>query len=88
MNFVCSAGPFRQLDMRPKAIGDECLTDLRGWLGLGRAVAFRRYSDRYVGEEDEARRAGSGLWAGFFDHPGCYRAQLRGTECKDVLPTN
>ncbi len=52
----------------------------------GRAVAFRRYSERYVGEEDEARRAGAGLWAGAFEHPGCWRAKLRGNECKDALP--
>lgn len=54
----------------------------------GRAVAFRRYSDRYIVEEDEARRTGAGLWAGTFEHPGCWRAQLRGDECQDELPTN
>lgn len=51
----------------------------------GRAVAFRRYSTRYVAEEDEARRAGHGMWAGTFEHPGCWRAQLRGYVCMDSL---
>ncbi|MGE5267075.1 MAG: thermonuclease family protein [Deltaproteobacteria bacterium] len=55
---------------------------------LGRVVAFRRYSDRYIVEEDEARRAGAGLSAGTFEHPGCWRAQLRGDECQDELPSN
>lgn len=54
----------------------------------GRAAAFRRYSDRYVVEENEARRTGVGVWSGVFEHPGCWRAQMRGTECKEVLSTN
>jgi endonuclease YncB( thermonuclease family) len=54
----------------------------------GRAVAFRRYSTRYVTEEDEARRAHLGLWAGTFEHPGCWRAHKRGDECQDHLPAN
>jgi endonuclease YncB( thermonuclease family) len=53
----------------------------------GRSVAFRRYSERYVAEEDEAQRAGAGLWAGTFEHPGCWRAQLRGNKCQDALPS-
>ncbi len=52
----------------------------------GRAVAFRRYSDRYIGEEDAARASKTGLWAGTFEHPGCYRAHRRGDECQDLLP--
>ena len=54
----------------------------------GRAVAFRRYSMRYVVEEDAARASRTGLWQGSFEHPGCWRAQLRGSQCKDALPTN
>jgi endonuclease YncB( thermonuclease family) len=54
----------------------------------GRAVAFRRYSESYVAEEDEARRSRAGLWQGAFEHPGCWRAQLRGTECQDALPSD
>ena len=54
----------------------------------GRAVAFRRYSTRYVAEEDQARMAKLGLWAGTFEHPGCWRAQQRGDDCRDQLPTN
>jgi endonuclease YncB( thermonuclease family) len=62
--------------------------DLNGELvRLGRAVAFRRYSERYVAEEDEARRSSAGLWASTFEHPGCHRAQLRGQECQDQLPS-
>ena len=52
----------------------------------GVAVAFRRYSGRYVAEENQALAARAGLWAGEFEHPGCYRAQRRGRPCVDVLP--
>jgi endonuclease YncB( thermonuclease family) len=52
----------------------------------GRAVAFRRYSLRYVAEEDEARTLKAGLWAGSFDHPGCWRTKQRGDQCRDTLP--
>ncbi len=47
-------------------------------------MAFRRNSERYVGEEDEARASGVDLWAGAFDHPGCWRAKLRGDACQDA----
>lgn len=30
----------------------------------GHALAFRRYSDRFLPEEDRARAAGAGMWAG------------------------
>jgi endonuclease YncB( thermonuclease family) len=35
----------------------------------GWALAYRRYSTDYVNEEDEARAAGVGLWAGGFMPP-------------------
>ena len=50
-----------------------------------------RLDDRspdYAAAENEARRARAGLWAGTFEHPGCWRAQQRGNECRDRLPTN
>jgi len=40
----------------------------RGW-----ALAFVRYSHAYVGEEDRARRAKRGLWAGEFEKPWEWR---------------
>lgn len=42
----------------------------------GWALAFRRYSDRYVGEEKQAQRASAGLWAGTFDPPWEWRAGI------------
>lgn len=42
----------------------------------GWALAFRRYSERYVGEEDQAKRANAGLWAGTFDAPWEWRAGI------------
>lgn len=40
----------------------------------GWALAFRRYSLRYVAEEDAARSAGAGIWAGSFTAPWDFRA--------------
>ena len=43
----------------------------------GAAVAFRRFSARYVADEEAARAAGSGLWSGRFEVPADFRAQHR-----------
>ena len=49
--------------------------DLGGELvRLGWAVDFRRYSKgSYAGQEQEAREAGRGLWAGKFELPALWR---------------
>ena len=39
----------------------------------GWAVAYRRYSRAYVRDEDAARLAGRGLWAGVFQMPWDWR---------------
>jgi len=39
----------------------------------GAATAYRRYSTRYVAEEEAARQAGLGLWRGAFDRPEDHR---------------
>lgn len=44
----------------------------QGW-----AIAFRRFGEDYVAQEDQARRAGRGLWAGSFEAPSDYRRRLR-----------
>ena len=43
----------------------------------GLAVAFRRYSDKYVANEERARAAKRGLWAGTFEMPWDYRERRR-----------
>ncbi len=43
----------------------------------GFAVAYRRYSNDYVGEENEARAARRGIWAGDFEPPERYRRDDR-----------
>lgn len=40
----------------------------------GWALAFRRYSEAYVGVEGDAARAGRGLWSGRFEEPWAWRA--------------
>lgn len=52
-------------------VGD---TDVNAWLvEQGWAVAYRRYSVEYVPQEDRARAAGRGIWAGPFDEPEAWR---------------
>lgn len=50
-------------------------TDLnRVMVGLGYAVAFRRYSTDYVSAEESAKVNRRGLWAGIFQMPADYRS--------------
>jgi endonuclease YncB( thermonuclease family) len=46
---------------------------------LGWAIAYRKHSLDYVGEEVEARNAGRGLWQGKFENPEAWRAAHRDT---------
>jgi endonuclease YncB( thermonuclease family) len=39
----------------------------------GQAVAYRKYSMRYVPAEEAARAAGAGVWSTEFDIPWNYR---------------
>ena len=43
----------------------------------GFATAYRRYSNDYVDEENEARAARRGIWAGEFESPEAYRRDDR-----------
>ena len=48
--------------------------DLNAWLvSQGHALAYRRYSMRYVEQEEEAKAAGRGVWAGKFVAPWDWR---------------
>lgn len=50
-------------------------TELNAWLVReGLALAFVRYSSKYLKEEKEAREAKRGLWAGTFQAPWDWRA--------------
>ena len=50
--------------------------DLGAWLvSEGLALAYRRYSEVYIGQEDAARAARRGVWAGIFVPPWDWRAQ-------------
>ncbi|MBO0345255.1 thermonuclease family protein [Roseibium limicola] len=44
---------------------------------MGQALAYRKYSRRYIGDEMAARAAKRGLWAGVFDEPWAYRQGKR-----------
>ena len=48
--------------------------DLNGWLVRnGYALAYRRYSERYIAEEEDARAEGAGMHAGDFVPPWDWR---------------
>ena len=53
-------------------------TNLNAWMvAQGWAVAFRKYGIDYIAQEDEARIASRGMWAGSFDMPWNWRARNR-----------
>jgi endonuclease YncB( thermonuclease family) len=52
----------------------------------GLAVAYRRYSNAYVDEENEARAARRGVWAGEFTPPDQWRRDDRSAS-RDTAPT-
>ena len=53
-------------------------TDLNGWVvEQGWALAYRRYSARYAPQEDRAKAAHPGLWAGQFVPPWAWRRGQR-----------
>lgn len=55
--------------------------DLNGWLvAQGHALAYRRYSKRYVVQERAARDAGRGIWQGRFVKPWRWRRGERLSE--------
>lgn len=49
-------------------------TDLNRWMVFqGHALAYRQYSTRYLLDEEQAKDARRGLWAGSFEKPWDYR---------------
>ncbi|MEL6661934.1 MAG: thermonuclease family protein [Pseudomonadota bacterium] len=53
----------------------------RGW-----AVAYARYSDRYLDEEALAQSEGLALWRSSFERPHDYRARLRAEQAASSEP--
>ena len=72
-------------DKYGRAIG-ACFSanqDLQQQLVLkGLALAYRKYSTRYVPEEDTARGQGRGLWSGEFTAPWRWRKQNRNQQAR------
>ena len=53
-------------------------TDLNGWVvEQGWALVYRRYSARYIAQEERAKDAQAGLWAGAFVPPWAWRGGQR-----------
>jgi len=66
----------RDVDRYERVIS-RCLVgdvDINEWLvAQGLALAYRRYSLDYVAAENQARKAGRGMWAGTFEPPWEWR---------------
>ena len=64
---------------RTVAICRKGSEDLNAWMvAQGHAIAFRRYSRDYAGQEAQARAAKRGIWAGTFEDPAGWRRISRG----------
>ena len=77
-NVACAIDAKR--DRYGRALGVCALRggDLNAWLVFeGHALAYRRYSLKYVKQEEAARVAGRGIWAGDFVPPWDWRAGKR-----------
>ena len=59
----------------------------RVMVSAGWALAFRKFSTDYIGEEDSAQAAKRGLWSGSFDTPWDYRAR-RWQTAGEAAPDN
>ncbi len=57
----------------------------RTMVARGHAVAFRRFTDRYLAEELEAFKAGRGIWRGQFERPYLER-ERRWSDAAQVAP--
>jgi len=63
-------------DIAVCSVGRE---DLNRWMATnGWAIAYRRYAQDYVADEERARRARRGIWAGRFEIPWDWRRTHRG----------
>jgi endonuclease YncB( thermonuclease family) len=61
--------------------------DISKWMVMqGQAIAFRKYSLDYVGDEARAKAGKIGMWAGEFQDPSAFRRRSRGTAQLGVLP--
>ncbi len=71
----------RRLDRYKRLLGTCYLddgTNLNEWIvANGHALAYRRYSRRYVEAENRASREKRGMWAGNFEKPWVWRKQRR-----------
>lgn len=52
--------------------------DLNGWIvSEGMAVAYRKYSQDYIGQEATAKKANKGLWGSQFEMPWDWRHERK-----------
>lgn len=64
---------------RTVSVCRKAAEDLNAWMVMqGHAIAYRRYSTDYVAQEQAARAARRGIWAGTFEEPSAWRRAQRG----------
>ncbi len=88
---VCAIDPRRDRYGRALGVCSVHGEDLNAWLvSQGHALAYRRYSLRYVEQEEAARAAGRGVWAGAFVAPWDWRAgeRLHATPVAEDSPSS
>jgi endonuclease YncB( thermonuclease family) len=62
------AGQDRYRRVLARCLVDD--VDVNGWMvEQGWALAYRRFSDEYAAQENRARAARRGIWAGTFENP-------------------
>jgi endonuclease YncB( thermonuclease family) len=72
---------------RVVAVCSHGATDLNAaMVQAGLALAYRHYSNDYVSDEDDARRAKRGMWAGEFTAPWDYRHRSREENPSQLSP--
>ena len=54
-----------------------CIRDSSRMVRLGYAVAYKKYSKKYLSAEREAKREELGLWKGTFDMPWDWRKNVK-----------
>ena len=75
---VCALDPQRDRYGRALGVCSVHGEDLNAWLvSQGHALAYRRYSLKYIEQEEAAQAAGRGVWVGAFVAPWDWRTGKR-----------
>lgn len=74
---VCRVLDIDRYDRKVSRCEQDGVDVARGLVAEGLALAYRRYGQAYVAEENAARRGAVGAWGGSFDRPEQWRSRSR-----------